>query len=383
MKELFERLLALLKNGRPVVMATIIAESGSTPRGAGARMLVDETGRIFGTIGGGIVEYKAEQLAVQAMKDKASRTKAFTLRRNEIEDIGMICGGNVRVFIQYIEATEDNAALVEKLVRCFDEDENAWLFYDVTDECAWQMALYSAPLGLVVSKQARGDAAASAGAEAAPDEENGKEEGPGAGPPIENLAQLNKEQLAALLGGAPLQTKVGGRLVYSEPVVKAGRVIIFGGGHVSQELVPVLAHLDFRCVVFEDRPDFAKKELFPGVSQVILGDFSDISKDIRQTENDYIVVMTRGHAADLEIQRQVLRRPAAYFGVIGSRHKIAIVSKKLLEDGISQQVLDTVHMPIGLNIKGQTPAELAISIAGELILTRAERAEAARRALCD
>lgn len=353
MKKLFETLQGELQAGRPAMMVTVIAGSGSTPRGAGARMLVGRGGRITGTIGGGAVEYRAETLAVEALEKGESYTKAFTLRPNEIEDLGMVCGGDVKVFLQYIPATPQDIAFTAKVQECFDGSQNAWLLYDITDETAWQMGLYTPAGGLRLMA--------------------GRGEGGG-------LAGLSQNELDGLLGAAPMQRQLAGRLYYSEPFVRAGRVIVFGGGHVAQELVPVLAHLDFRCVVVDDRPEFTRPELFPGADRVILGDLSNIKSYLALTPSDYIVVMTRGHAGDFVVQNQVLRAPAAYYGVIGSRRKIKAVSEKLLAQGIPQAVIDSVYTPIGLDIKAQTPAEIAISIAAELILVRARLAAAAVRA---
>ena len=97
MKALFEELSNVLAKGEEAVLVTIIASSGSTPRGTGSRMLVRQDGSIKGTVGGGAVEYQAILTAMEAMEHKASYTKGFTLNRNQVADIGMVCGGNVVV----------------------------------------------------------------------------------------------------------------------------------------------------------------------------------------------------------------------------------------------------------------------------------------------
>ena len=104
MKRLFQELLGELEQGRDAVLVTIIASSGSTPRGAGSRMLVRVDGTSLGTIGGGAVEYRATQMAVEAMKEKTSRIQGFTLNRNQVADIGMVCGGDVEVYFRRAES---------------------------------------------------------------------------------------------------------------------------------------------------------------------------------------------------------------------------------------------------------------------------------------
>jgi xanthine dehydrogenase accessory factor len=161
------------------------------------------------------------------------------------------------------------------------------------------------------------------------------------------------------------------RLWFSEPLVSAARVYIFGGGHVSQELAPLLTHVGFRCVVFEDREEFAKPELFGG-AEVLLGDFKNIGASLTIGENDYAVIVTRGHLWDFDAEAFSLRSKAVYIGVIGSKTKHAFVQEKLLGMGFTEAEIkaDRVHAPIGLDIKSDTPAEIAVSIAAEMIRCR-------------
>ena len=151
----------------------------------------------------------------------------------------------------------------------------------------------------------------------------------------------------------------------------AGRVYIFGGGHVSQALVPALTAVEFRCVVLEDRAEFCRPELFPGVEKVLLIDNSRVADFVELTKEDWVVIMTRGHKDDLLIQSQVMKAPVRYIGVIGSRQKTAAVTAKLRDMGFSDADFQKVWAPIGLPIRSETPAEIAVSITAQLILERA------------
>ena len=102
MKTLFHKLQQILEKGGDAVLVTVVTSSGSTPRGAGARMLVTKEGRIYGTIGGGAVEYKSEQIAQEVLEKKSSLTENFLLRKNDVLDLGMVCGGDVTVYFHYI-----------------------------------------------------------------------------------------------------------------------------------------------------------------------------------------------------------------------------------------------------------------------------------------
>ena len=348
MKTLFTELRQLLEQGEEAVLVTIIASSGSTPRGTGSRMLVREDGSIEGTVGGGAVEYQAIQAALKAMEDKASFAKGFTLTRNQVADIGMVCGGNVVVYFQYIRPGDQGlTGFCGQVLDALSKDEDSWLILDITDETCWQMGLYSPSLGL-----------------------SG----------IKGLGQLLEGEL---FGSNALQKEVDGRTFYIEPLVQAGTVYIFGGGHVAQELVPVLAHVGFRCVVMDDREAFANpqgflqelpnREVFPQAAGTIVGNLEEIGSYIDVRPCDYVCVMTRGHQFDYYVQKQAMALHPYYIGIMGSRNKIRVVTDKLLADGFSLEEIQKCHMPIGTDIGAETPAEIAISIAGELIARRAER----------
>ncbi|WP_294512411.1 XdhC/CoxI family protein [uncultured Intestinimonas sp.] len=336
MKELFEALRAALDRGEGAVLCTIVASSGSAPRGAGAKMAVFADGACRGTIGGGAVERKSQEYAQELLRSGgASLVHAFRLSPNEVQDIGMICGGNVTVAFQVLDAAALPVldAIVEALTRC---DEDVWLITPVQEGLSWSLGLYDASHGLRFA-----DA-------------------------------LSMEDLRPMLLSRGVLRKEAPSF-YVEPLVRAGVVYLFGGGHVGRELCPLLAHVGFRVVLFDDRPQAALPQRFPQASRVILGDYRRIFDHITVTDRDYVVIMTPGHQSDFELLAQVLTTPAPYIGCIGSRRKAAAARERLAELGFPPAELDRVHSPIGLPIGGETPAEIAISIAAQLIAHRSGR----------
>lgn len=157
------------------------------------------------------------------------------------------------------------------------------------------------------------------------------------------------------------------------------RLILCGGGHVSLELAHIAARLEFEVVVIDDRPEFANEARFPMVHQVLCMPFDEALDQLGSRDTDFYAILTRGHAFDKECLAHVLRGQYAYVGMIGSRTKVAAVYKALREEGFSQEMLDGVCSPIGLSIGGQTPAEIAVSIAAQLVQVRAQRGPGAVR----
>lgn len=334
MKQLFTEMKKRLEGGESLVLVTVVASSGSTPRGAGARMLVGKEGRIYGTIGGGMVEHRSISLAMEAASRQSSMTKQFTLKKNEVEDLGMVCGGDVTIYFRFISGGDSEMlSLCSTALEQFKERKTTWLITELTDCPDGEIGLYSEKLGF--------------------------------------FGKLEDASTGSISGQiCVFESK--GKKYYAEQILSSGYVYIFGGGHVAQELVPVLSHLDFRCIVLEDRPEFATRELFPNAAEIKLVNLEDVREMEQITAADYIVVLTRGHRFDQTIEEQALRTPASYIGVIGSAHKKAAVEKNIMEHGFTRADLDRVTAPIGLmNIRAETPAEIAISIAGQLIAFRA------------
>ena len=316
MKKMFQYLI----EGKEMVLVTVVASSGATPRGAGARMIVTEEGRIWGTIGGGAVEYRSEQMAKQVLKDKNSFGHDFSLTKDDVQNLGMICGGAVQVFFHYIPRNDEKHMELAKIgLSLYEQGKDLWLLSDMSKGGA--LGLYSKETGFMDVEES--------------------------------------EWILPYLKRHPKLVKENDREIYVEQIQTSGRVYIFGCGHVAQELVPVLEHVGFRCIAMDDRLEFANETLFPKAEKVMLVDFQKIADYVEITENDYVCVMTRGHAYDTIVQAQVLKTPACYIGVIGSKAKKADT--------------DRITSPVGLTIKSETPAEIAISIAGQMILHRAER----------
>ena len=155
------------------------------------------------------------------------------------------------------------------------------------------------------------------------------------------------------------------------------RLILCGGGHVSLELAHIAGRLEFELIVIDDRPEFANESRFPMARRVICAPFLEALAELGSREDDYYCLLTRGHVHDRDCLEHVLRGRYAYIGMIGSRAKVAAVRDSLAAAGFAREALDGVCAPIGLPIGGQTPAEIAVSIAAQLVQVRSRRGPAA------
>ncbi len=184
----------------------------------------------------------------------------------------------------------------------------------------------------------------------------------------------------AMQGGAPaelvLHTKddAGREAVYTRVFLPPQRLILLGGGHVSQPLCRYAADLGFDVTVVDDRPSFANAVRFPEARTVICDAFTKALDELSVTRYDFVCVITRGHRYDAVCLRQLLSgEMPRYLGLIGSRRRTIELFNMLEEEGYDRKKIDLVHTPIGLPIGAETPKEIAISILAELIQQRSSR----------
>lgn len=331
--QLYQALYDTQRAGQDAALATIIESRGSAPRGPGAKMLVPASGLPTGTIGGGSAEHAAQLAAGQVLRQRHSAFHTFKLHNNEAADLGMICGGEIDVYIQYFSAAQAKTAAL--LLAALQLQEDSWLITHMKEETPWQCAVYSAGGGL------------------------------------QGSLSLSLEEVLPHCALQPVWLEE--RSCFFEPLTLSGRACVFGGGHVARALVPVLSGIGFRTLVFEDRETFADKALFPDADAVYLCDFENFAPQRTLLPLDYVIIMTRGHQSDYEVLLQALASPAAYIGMMGSSRKIAATKARVMEAGFTEADFARVHTPIGLSIGAETPAEIAISIAGELIAHRARQ----------
>jgi xanthine dehydrogenase accessory factor len=147
-------------------------------------------------------------------------------------------------------------------------------------------------------------------------------------------------------------------------------LVVVGAGHVAQPMAHLGALLGYRVIVLDDRPDFATRERFPEADRLVRADFSDPFADVRLHARSHLLLVTRGHKYDYECLIRALRTdPApAYIGMIGSRRRVRATYVQLLDEGIDRELLNRIHAPVGLDIGAETPEEIAVAVAAELVM---------------
>lgn len=367
--------LRRLEAGTPLVLVTVMDQQGSAPRAAGARMLVAPDGGIAGTVGGG--RYEAEAIAASLDMHGAGRS----LRPGEAApaalmhyslkgaaDMDMICGGALTLLLEYVADTPE-ARAVYGAGKMAEEAGLSFVLGARIDVLGEAVSGVSVKAGGALARLADGSRRPA---------RTGRfiwVAGQGVTPPETVLDKALADGLSSMKGGVPRLVVHGDGQYLLEPFARPFRLVIFGGGHVSRETAALARNVGFHVTVAEDRPEFADPARFPGCAARLLpslceADCAALLGGMLPGPCDGVVILTRGHSHDKDALAAAVRTGAGYIGMIGSRSKRAAVYASLKREGVAEATLAAVHSPIGLAIGAETPAEIAVSIVGELIAWR-------------
>lgn len=362
---IYRRIALVRETGKKAIQATIISKKGSAPRELGAKLLVEEDGATLGSISGGCVEAETWQEAMQMMKgglQRRTRTLGFHLTEKEAVESGLICGGALEIYLEPVSpGFLGGGDIYREIVALQARGEKGALATLIHGE--------------------GGDPCSCAHDEPGVPGREGRQlfemKGPILGSPFENKAWEDK--VAELAGRVMAEEKPqllelpGGLRIFLEPILTSPVLYLFGAGHISLPLSRLGKMLGFKLIVIDDREVYANPDRFPEADEIHAREFAEVFRDLAPHSSSYIVIVTRGHLHDELVLEWAVRQTARYIGMIGSRQKIRRVYANLMERGIPPELLARVHSPIGLSIGAETPEEIAVSIAAQLVQIRRER----------
>lgn len=312
--DFWNKILDKLIEEKHLCLMVVVESIGSSPGRQGFKMVVGEDGQMEGSIGGGFMEHKLVELCKSLLKKK--QFTPFLKRQihraeSPANRSGMICSGEQT--IAFYSLSSNDKGWIEQLIESPEEG----ILKLTSDKILFQKE---------------------------PNADNSI-----------NFQKISEEEW-----------------VYKEQPGFENIVYIIGGGHVGLALSRTMNELGFKVIVFDDRPGLNTMEQnrFAHLKKCI--DYKTIEKEIEEGENRYVVLMSFGFRSDELVLRQLLGKKFAYFGVMGSKEKMNQLLKKLAADGFSEKALKNLHTPIGIPISSKTPAEIAISIAAEIIKVKNE-----------
>jgi xanthine dehydrogenase accessory factor len=307
----WQLILQSLQQQTGVMLLYVLESKGSSPGRQGFMMAVNAAGQMCGSLGGGIMEYKFVELAKEKLKEENTSSSIHTQIHDKAapnNQSGMICSGEQTIFLYKVKKDENR--VVESIISSLQAYNNGTLILS--------------PLGISFLDL----------------------------PPEKNFS-LERSSDDFLL-----KEKTG----YKQ------NLFIVGGGHCSLAFAQLMCGMDFYIHLYDDRPSLNTMELNCFVHEKkVLSDYSALATEIPSGENNYVVVMTFGYRSDDIAVRAILNKRFAYFGLLGSKKKVEKMFADYLAEGITEETLNHIHAPVGIAIKSQTPEEIAVSIAAEII----------------
>ena len=300
-----------LQQKKEVMLLYVLESKGSSPGRQGFMMAVNENGQMCGSLGGGIMEFKLVELAKKmlSVKDTApSLHRQIHDKEAAQNQSGMICSGEQTIFLYKLLQTE--LQVVESIIHAVQFNQNG--------------TLQLTPKGISFSKEM----------------------------PAQNF----------------FLSKTGDDFLFIEKLGYKQNLYIIGGGHCSLALAQLMHSMDFYIRLYDDRTELNTMAQNHFVHEkIVLDNYGQLEQCIPSGQNNYVVVMTVGYRTDDIAVRALLYKQFAFFGILGSKKKIEKMFADYRVEGIGEAILKSIHAPVGVAIKSQTPEEISVSIAADII----------------
>lgn len=308
--DFWQQILTKLQNNHTVYVLTVIDNLGSSPGRKGFKMMVSDDGFIYGSIGGGVMEFGLVEEARELLKknDLKIFLKRQIHRGHKEFGSGMICSGEQSVVFHYL--TPNDYSKVDTILECIKSNSEGQLVLTSTS--------------------------------------------------IEYVRSSPKSKFDCMIHSADDWT-------FKEQLQFKNTLYIVGGGHVSVAVSELFVTLGFHVVVFDNRDHLNTLELNQSAHEKLIVDFNNIADCIEEGPQSYVAIMTNKFVDDKIVLSKLLEKNLKYLGVLGSAAKLNTMWEVLQKNGVQVSTLNKVHGPIGLPIKSQTPHEIAVSIAAEVI----------------
>jgi xanthine dehydrogenase accessory factor len=341
--ELFDHIDQMRRSPGKVAVATLVNTRGTTPRKEGAKMMVGEGGAILGSVTiGGCVDAQVVEESSAVLETMQPRLLELDLGDEEAWEIGLTCGGTIEVFLEPValDRPEHGAARLYERVRAHTAGGGRAAVVTRLDGGGEKL--------LVLDD---GTTEGSLG-EAFLDE------------------RFAIEAREAMARGTSRTLFLENVRAFVEVVAPPSLLLVVGAGHVAMPLTSLARVLGYRTVVLDGRPRFATRERFPDVDELRIGVPSELVREYPLTPSAALVLVAHDYKYDLPVLRHALATEIGYIGMLGSSRRGATILKFLAEDGVSQDSLRRVRVPIGLDLGARSAPEIALAILAEIQAVR-------------
>jgi xanthine dehydrogenase accessory factor len=341
-----------VQRGEPAVLASVVRVRGSSPRHGGARMLIWPDGRIAGTVGGGTLEWRVIEHARLALAERKSRYTNYVFDTHGGPDSVGLCGGSVDIHIEV--QIGEFVGVASAAMQALESGDTVVLASIVREgqsapaRSATRMVIWpdGRTLGSVGDEPLQARVLAEARA----------------------VLAENKSRLATITSDGDLARQPV--LVHLDLLQPDPTLLIIGAGHVAQPLATMGHLMGMRVRVVDDRAEWANRERFPAPTEIGIVGYEPVHEILGpipflMTPTTYVVITTWGY--DLPAMEQALRQKPAYIGLVGSPTKARLLFQRLRQAGFTDEAIQCIRAPIGLDVGAESPGEIAISILSEVL----------------
>lgn len=351
MREVIQEAINQLQEKQPCVLATVVRTKGSTPQKSGSMLLVRQDGSGVGTLGGGCVEGDIWFAAREMLRHRSGpEFKDYYLNEDIAARDGLVCGGTMYFYLEPLWEPESFLDIGHRLMAAYEGGEPVGLatVVNAPDNAAAGGVRLGAKLLLLLDGSVSGSL----------------------GNPQLDARAIESARRVADVGATDSFSTEDGVEVFIEGFTTPPTLAVIGGGHVGKATADLANMLGYRVFVVDDREEFANPDRFPYADRTVVSPYDQWAERLPINVNTFVVVATRGHRFDDMALESALTTRARYIGLMGSRRKNLMIYQRLLQQGVPLERLKEVHAPIGLDIGGLQPEELAVSIMSEIIMTR-------------
>lgn len=350
---------AWLAQGQRVALATVLHTWGSAPRPAGAALAVTVDGAFAGSVSAGCVEGAVIEAAQEVLAGAAPRRLSYGVSDDRAWSLGLACGGEITLWVAPLDPVLWQAA---------------WQAVDARQAALWTRVVDGPPDWLGRECLSVGAADLEVRPFGEPNGPNGSSTGAGhkvlGSPDLAGLLESAEELGSEPKAQARLVTLAADRdelEVFVGPLLPRRRLVIVGATHISQDLVRLAATLDLETVVIDPRAAFANRERFPAADVVTVAWPRDAVQQLVLDADTAVAVLSHDPKLDDDVLALALRGAAGYVGALGSRRTQAERRERLAAMGLEEDQLSRIHGPIGLDLGGRSPAEIALSILAQVV----------------
>jgi len=345
-QDVLTRFEALRRTEQRMAMATLVTATGSTSSMVGAKTFVGASGAIVGSVTiGGCIDSRAVEAADGVLASGEPSLLDIALADEEAWDLGLSCGGNVQLLVEPVVAADAHSVTEAYTVagRAVAAGRHALVV----------RALTGSGFRLVLDS-----------------------DGTRHGSLGDSTRDGRVAEIADARGaGAPcvVHDDVDGASYFIESFAPAPMAAIFGAGDVAAVLTRIVRELGMHVVIVDARARYATRVRFPDADEIRVGDPGAIAAELPATADTHVVILSHDYKFELPVLRHVLRAPVGYIGLMSSRKRGAALREFLAADGFTSDELARIRTPIGVHIGARTPAQVAVSIAAELVSVHTAR----------